>query len=172
MPRERPVTLSANDTSQTCAIVLLADGFEETDAIVVLGLLRQAGLYVKSLGLTSGLICSAHGVRILPDLTFDDLDRLAESTAISMVILPEGRNGLARLEADPRVHRLLRQVAAERGYIVTSAEGLRVPRAAAIWNNEPRETDNDHRMPVILREPGESLEGLALSLIRRLKQPP
>ena len=164
--------MSIKDTSQTCAVILLADGFEETDAIVVLGLLRQAGLCVKSLGLTSGLICSAHGVCILPDLTFDDLDRLTEATAIRMVILPEGRNGLARLEADPRVHRLLRQVAAERGYIATSTEGLRVPRAAAVWYSQSEETKNDQWMPVILREPGESLAGLALSLIRRLKQPP
>jgi len=45
-------------------------------------------------------------------------------------------------------------------------EGLRVPRAAAIWNNEPREIDSEHRMRVILREPGQSSESLALDLSR------
>jgi hypothetical protein len=168
---ERSATLLVKDTNQKCVLVVIADGFEETDAIVILSLLRQAGICVKSVGLTSGLIGSAHGVWIMPDLTLADLDRLTNATPISLVILPEGRHSLARLEADPRVHRLLRHVVAQRGQIVTSAEGLRVPRAAALWDNKPGEVGDSQRMPVLLREPGQSPEALALDLIRRLKRP-
>lgn len=107
----------------------------------------------------------------MPDLTLAGLDRLTDTTSISTVILPEGRLSLARLEADPRVHRLLRRVVAQRGHIVTSAEGLRVPRAAALWGEEPGAADDGQRMPVLLRERGQSPEALALDLIRRLKQP-
>ena len=142
------------------------------EAIAFISLLRQAGLYVKSVGLTSGLIDSAHGVRIMPDLTFTDLNGLADTTAIRVVILPGGKQSLARLEADPRVHRLLRQVVAQRGQIVTSPEGLRVPRSAVVWGSEPGEADDDERMPVLVREPGQSVEAFARDLIRRLREPP
>jgi len=164
-------TLFTRDFSHSCALVVIAEGFEETDAIVLLSLLRQAGLCVKSVGLTSGLICSAHGVWVMPDLTLSDLDSLTRTTFVRAVILPQGNQGLGRLETDPRVHRLLRQVVAQHGLIVTSAEGLRVPRAAAIWDSELWEPEGDQRMPVLLREPGQSPETLVLELIRKLKQP-
>jgi len=164
--------LFAQDARQRCALIFLADGFEEAEAIVTLSLLRQAGLCVKSVGLTTGLVSSAYGVWLMPDLTLGDLDRLTNTTSISAVILPGGRQSLARLENDPRVHRLLRQVVAQGGQIVTSREGLQVPRAAAVWVNETVEADDDQRMPVLLRDPGQSPEAFARDLIRRLKQPP
>ncbi len=170
---ERVVTLFDKATKQKrCAIIiLLADGFEETETIGFLSLLRQAGLCVKSVGLTSGLVSSAHGVWLMPDLTLTDIGRLSNTMSISMVILPEGSESLARLETDPRVHKLLRQVVAQHGQIATSREGLRIPRAAAIWINDLEATDADQRMPVILRDPSQSLEDFAQGLIRRLKSP-
>jgi hypothetical protein len=164
--------MSVQDARERCVLVILADGFKEAEAIVTLSLLRQAGLCVKSVGLTNGLISSAHGVWLMPDLALADLALLANTTSISAVILPEGRQSLARLETDPRVHRLLRQVVAQGGQIVTSREGLRIPRAAAVWVSERGEADDDQRMPVFLREPGQSPEAFARDLIRRLKQSP
>jgi hypothetical protein len=139
--------------------------------IVMLSLLRQAGLCVKSVGLTSGLIGSAHGIWLMPDLTLADLERLSNTTFISVVILPAGRQSLARLEADPRVHRLLRQVIAQRGQIVTSHEGLRVLRAAAVWASEAGEADDGQKVPVLLRKPKQPLEVFAQDLIQSLKGP-
>ncbi len=155
-----------------CALIVIADGFEETETFVFLSFLRRAGLCVKSVGLTSGLVSSAHGVRLMPDLTFSDLDSLTRTTAISAIILPEGRKSLDKLETDPRVHRLLRQVVAQSGQIVTGRDGLRVPRVAAVWAGERGESNDNHRMPVLLREPGQSLEAFAQELARRLKQSP
>lgn len=168
-PTEGLATLFIQDPKQKCALVIIADGFEETETIVFLASLRQAGLCVKSASLTSGLVGSVHGVRLMPDLTLADLDRLTDTAFISAVILSEGRQSLSRLEADPRVHRLLRRVIAQRGRIVTSREGLRVLRAAAVWVDEPGEADDGQRMPVLLREPGQSPEAFARELIRRLK---
>lgn len=149
--------------------MVIADGFEEAETIVMLSVLRQAGLCVKSVGLTNGLVSGAHGVWLMPDLALADLNRLIDTTAIKLIILPEGDQSLARLEADPRVHQLLRQVVARRGQIVTSPEGLRVPRAAAVWVNESEEDSDDQRATVLLRDPGQSPETFAQDLVRRLK---
>jgi hypothetical protein len=162
--------LSAKDASQNCALVIIADGFEEVETIVLLSALRQAGLCVKSVALTNGLVGGAHGVWLMPDLILTDLD-LMDTTSINLVILAEGGRSLSRLEADPRVHQLLRQVVARRGQIATSPEGLRVPRAAAVWVDESREADDDWRTPVLLRDPGQSPEAFARDLVRRLREP-
>jgi hypothetical protein len=155
--------------NQTCVLVIVADGFEETQTVMTLSLLRQAGLCVKSVGLTSGLIGGAHGVRLMPDLTFTELDRL--TTSIRLVFLPSGRQSLTRLEADPRVHRLLRRVVAQQGQIVTGPEGLRVSRAAALWVSASGEdVDDDQRTPVLLRDPNQPPEVFTRELIQRLKR--
>ena len=171
LPEERSNSLVSQDIRQRFIIAIVADGFEETATIVLLSSLRQAGLYVKSVGLTSGLVNSARGMRLEPDFTLTDLDCLSNTTIISVVVLPEGRQSLSRLEVDPRVHRLLRQVIAQRGQIVTSCEGLRVLRAARVGIDEPGECIDGKRMPVILREPRQPLETFVRDLIRRLKQP-
>ncbi len=137
--------------------------------IITLSLLRQAGLCVKSVGLTSGLIGSACGVRLMPDLALADLDHLSSGTYISIVILPAGKQSLVRLETDPRVHRLLRRVVAQHGQIVTGPEGLRVPRAAALWVSKPG--GDDQRLPVLLRNPNQSTQVFVQELIQRLKEP-
>ena len=108
----------------------------------------------------------------MPDMTLADLDQLASITSINMVILPEGRQSLTKLEADPRVHRLLRQIVAQRGQIGTSYDGLRVTRAAEIWNNELGDIADDPTTVVILREPEQTYATFVLDLVRRLKQPP
>jgi hypothetical protein len=168
--RERAVILLAKDANQRCALVIVADGFEEIEVMVFLSLLRQAGLCVKSVSLTSGLVGGAHGVWVMPDLTLADLDRL--TTTFNAVILPEGRHSLAKLEADPRVHRLLRQVVAQQGQIVTTQDGLRVTRAAAVWGNGQEDVNSDPTAAVIWRKPEQPPESFAWDLIRKLKQPP
>jgi putative intracellular protease/amidase len=166
------VILPAKEIRQkSCTLLILADGFEETSALGFLSALRQAGLCVKSVALTSGLVNSIHGVWVMPDLTMADLDQLIATTSISAVILPEGSQSLAKLTADPRIHRLLRQVAAQRGHIVTSHAGLQVLRVAAVWTAKTEGTFDSQRMSVILREPGQPLRAFAQDLIRRLKLP-
>ena len=71
---ERPAAVDARTPGQKCAVVIIAEGFDETATVCTLSLLREAGLSVKSVGLTSGLVGGSHGVWIMPDLTLGDLD--------------------------------------------------------------------------------------------------
>jgi putative intracellular protease/amidase len=161
--------LSVRDLNKRCALIIIADGFEEIETVTVLTLMRQAGLCIKSVGLTSGPVSGAHGVWVVPDLTLADVERLTDVTSISAVILPDGKQSLARLEADPRVHRLLRQVVAQRGQIATGRNGLKVVRAATVWDKVSAEVDNAFRVPVLVREWKQSAEKFVQELTRRLK---
>lgn len=156
------------ESTQRCVLMLIADGFEEAETIVLLSALRQAGLCVKCVGLTSGLVSSAHGVWLRPDLAFADLDPLLQTTAISLLILPRGKLCLARLEADPRVHKLLGRVIEQQGQIVTGPDGLPLARAAAVKNTEPEEPEGDWAGPLVLYNSAKSLETFVQNLIRRL----
>ncbi len=53
--------MSAKNVAQSRVLVVVVNGFEETETVAMITILRQAGLCVKSVGLTSGLVASAHG---------------------------------------------------------------------------------------------------------------
>lgn len=156
-------TLTEKDSHHKgCILVVVADGFDEKEIVTFLSLLRQEGLCVKSVGLTSGLTGGTHGVWLKPDLTFADVEDFMDATPISMVILPEGGQNLVRMENDPRVHRLLRQVVAQRGRIATGPEGLRIVRAAEAQGNGQGEV-------VLVRRPDQLPGAFTRYLIERLK---
>jgi hypothetical protein len=162
-PRRKAAVLPTKDANPKCILVIIADGFDEAETIILLSALRQAGLCVKSVGLTRGLVAGVHGIWLMPDMSFTDLEQLLQSMTISLAILPGGGQSLAKLETDPRVHKLLCQVLKEGGEIAAGPEGLHIVRPAVMGDNEL-----DVYKPALLRDPAESFEAFAQSLIRRL----
>ena len=160
----------AKDTAPKCVLLLIANGYEEIEAVTLLSTLRQAGLCVKCVGLTSGLVGGVHGVWLMPDLSFANLDRLLKSSDITLVILPDGRQSLTSLEVDPRVHRLLRRVVAQGAQIVATTEGLSLLQAADIYSKTSVEANN--LQEILVRDPAKSPQDFAQDLIRRLLQSP
>jgi 4-methyl-5(B-hydroxyethyl)-thiazole monophosphate biosynthesis enzyme len=59
--------------NSTKIAVILADGFEEIEAITLIDILRRAGANVKIVGLSEKNICGAHGIKIEADEIFDDV---------------------------------------------------------------------------------------------------
>lgn len=78
----------------------LADGFEETEAIAPVDVLRRAGAELKTVGVTGEYVTGNHGVTVKADVGIDEivLDERLEG-----VILPGGYNGTLNLEKDSRV---------------------------------------------------------------------
>lgn len=157
--------------AQGCVLVIITQGFNEVDTINLISILRQAGLCAKSVATTSGLVNGAYGIRLMPDLTFSDLDYLAKTTPVCGVILPENRQSLARLETDPRLHNFLRQVVAQGGQIVMGADGRPFLKKLSIGDFGLFGSNNDGKPSLLLREPGQPVEELARSFILMAEQP-
>ena len=75
--------------------MLLANGFEEVEALAPLDMLRRAKLNVKTVSIEdSREVCGAHGVSVIADIMPADA-----GDSIDMLIFPGGMPGSSRLDA-------------------------------------------------------------------------
>ena len=75
--------------------MLLGTGFEETEAIAPLDLLRRAGVEIQTVGLNGKVIYGSHSIGVEADIEIGQLDL----TALEMIILPGGLGGVASIRA-------------------------------------------------------------------------
>ena len=75
--------------------MLLGTGFEETEAIAPLDLLRRAGVDILTVGVTGKTVYGSHKIGIEADITIDEMDL----TNLEMIILPGGLGGVASARA-------------------------------------------------------------------------
>jgi putative intracellular protease/amidase len=95
-------------------LLLIADGFEEQPVAACLSQLRAAGVGVDLLAPAAGLVTGAHGMVVRPDRS---IESLPSGAAPDLLVVPGGAQCTARLLADPRVHRLLGEGAAQPPYV-------------------------------------------------------
>jgi len=86
------------------AVVVLADGFEEVEAVTVIDLLRRAEVRVTILGLDGVEVRGAHDLWVRADLMFRDFGEPFDA-----LVLPGGGPGTKRLAASKEVIELVRQ---------------------------------------------------------------
>ena len=75
--------------------MFLGTGFEETEAIAPLDLLRRAGLQIQTVGLNGKTVYGSHGIGVEADIEIGQLDL----SDLEMVILPGGLGGVASIKA-------------------------------------------------------------------------
>lgn len=92
--------------------MLLADGFEEVEALCPLDLLRRAGLPIQTVSVGRSLVKGAHGIAVQADLTPEAVKETPE-----MLVLPGGMPGTLNLDASPLTDCLLQAVIANGGRI-------------------------------------------------------
>ncbi len=76
--------------------VLLGEGFEETEAIVPVDLLRRAGIDVLTVGLSGKTVYGSHHIGVCADITIGEMDL----TNLDMLVLPGGLGGVASIRAN------------------------------------------------------------------------
>ncbi|MCB9899411.1 MAG: DJ-1/PfpI family protein [Planctomycetes bacterium] len=162
------------------AVVLLAPGFEEIEAVTVIDVLRRAGVETSSLATTARDVKGAHGIVLRADGLL--AERAAETWDV--VVLPGGMPGATNLRDDAVVQELLSRQERRGGLVAAicaapialARAGLLEGRAATCFPGfESQLGGADVREERVVvdgpvttsRGPGTSLE-FALSLVEQL----
>lgn len=94
-------------------LIPIAEGFEELEAVTLIDLLRRADIEVTVAGLSGEEpVRGSRGTVILADTPLDDVMDLD----FDMIVLPGGLPGADNLNADPRIHQILKRMAREGRY--------------------------------------------------------
>ena len=83
--------------------VFLAEGFEETEAITPIDMLRRCGKEVITVGIGGKVISGAHNIPITCDITENE----TVFDGLEMIILPGGMPGTKNLAANKRVSEMI-----------------------------------------------------------------
>lgn len=79
---------------QSSILIHLATGFEETEAVTIIDVLRRANLDVSIVSITDSLaVTGAHNITFIADQLYDE----ADYTTAAMIILPGGMPGTTNL---------------------------------------------------------------------------
>ncbi len=163
------------------ACVLLADGFEEIEAITVIDVLRRADVDTTIVGVDTERPCGSHGIRVEADA---ELAATAQRE-FDLVVLPGGMPGATNLRDHPDVQRLVRAQSERRADVaaicaapiaLASAGVLRGRRATSFPGFAPQLADVDYVEQRVVedghvitsRSAGTAME-FALALVARLR---
>ena len=94
--------------------VLLADGFEEIEAVTCIDILRRAELDVKIVGVGGMLVTSSHGVGISADIEINSYNDSPDA-----IVLPGGMPGVQNLFKTAKAQSLIKEVH-QKGNIVAA----------------------------------------------------
>lgn len=93
--------------------LLLADGFEEIEALTPLDMLRRVGMDVKTVSIMNTTrVVGAHGIAVEADILADEAGE-----KIDMLILPGGMPGAKHLDESPVTEQMLSRVAVVGGRV-------------------------------------------------------
>ena len=94
--------------------VMLADGFEEIEALAVVDILRRGGIDVSMVSIMGRIeVEGSHNIRVQADILFDAVD----FSKMDMVVLPGGLKGKENLEAFQPLAEVIRRFDAENKYL-------------------------------------------------------
>lgn len=83
--------------------IFLAEGFEETEAITPIDMLRRCGKDVITVGVTGKTVMGAHNIPIVCDITIEE----TTTDNLEMIILPGGMPGTNNLSACEKLKKLI-----------------------------------------------------------------
>ena len=94
-------------------IVLLAEGFEELEALSPVDILRREGIDVKTVGIAGIEVRGTHGITVRADMTADEVNE----AEVSAIIFPGGMPGSLNLDASPYADRFIAAALKNGGHI-------------------------------------------------------
>jgi 4-methyl-5(b-hydroxyethyl)-thiazole monophosphate biosynthesis len=109
-------------------LIPLAEGFEELEAVTVIDLLRRAEIEVITAGLEEGPVRASRNTVLVPDTSLEAI----LNQEFDMIVLPGGLPGAQRLDADERIHALLKRYHAEERFAAAICAAPRVLASAGL----------------------------------------
>ena len=97
------------------ALVILAPGFEEIEAVTIIDVLRRCGIKVTVAGLLPDLVKGAHDIKIVPDKAIEEV----QMRDFDAIVLPGGNPGFKNLRRDGRVLEMIKE-ASDSGKLVAA----------------------------------------------------
>ncbi len=91
------------------ALVFLASGFEEIEALTIVDILRRCHIETVLVGLKTGLVEGAHGIKVMPDKFIDEV----EMDEFGAIICPGGSPGFKNLRENARVIKIVQMAHAQ-----------------------------------------------------------
>ncbi len=114
------------------ALVLLAEGVEEMEAVIAIDVLRRAGVEVVATA-TGPVreVTASRGMRLLADVQLNETN----PAACDVLVIPGGAGGARRLAGDPRVLDLVRLFTQAGKLVAAVCAGPVVLKAAGVLNH-------------------------------------
>lgn len=100
-------------------LVLLADGFEETEVVVPFDILSRGGVKVSLVSLENPTVKGAHGLSLIADATLSEI----EASDFDGVFIPGGSVGVENLRASKLVIETLRKLFSAKKWIASICAG-------------------------------------------------
>ena len=82
--------------------ILLAEGFEELEALAPVDILRRGGVEVRTVGMTGKTVCGSHGIPVIADILPNEV-----ADDMEMLVFPGGLPGSDHLHASEESDRLI-----------------------------------------------------------------
>lgn len=114
------------------ALVPLAQGCEELEAITITDLLVRAGIDVTTAGLDDQTVTASRGTRIIPDTSIDAI----ANESYDLIVLPGGLPGANHLRDDERIQKLLKEHARNNKYIGAICAAPQALASAGLLNGK------------------------------------
>lgn len=167
------------------ALVPLAQGCEELEAITITDLLTRAGIQVTTCGLDAQPVKASRGITLVPDCPIEQV----KDKSFDLIVLPGGLPGADHLRDNETLQQMLKKQAAEGRYVGAICAAPKALAAAGLLDgktatgypgvlqqlNNPAITISDSAIEIddkvlTSRGPGTAME-FALALIEQLEGP-
>ncbi|HHU89857.1 MAG TPA: DJ-1/PfpI family protein [Clostridiaceae bacterium] len=111
--------------------VMLADGFEEIEAITVVDVLRRGEAETTMVSIKSDkFVLGAHNILIVADTTIEEIEIMPED----MIVIPGGGKGVQKLSESKTLQSLLRKHQEQKGMLAAICAGPTIPGKMGFYN--------------------------------------
>lgn len=114
------------------AVVFLAEGFEDMEAVGVIDILRRGGVDVTIAGVTNQTVTSTHNMKIVADTVIDNIN----PSDYDAMVCPGGMPGSTNLRDSSKVVSLIQECNKNGGYVCAICAGPMVLEKAGVLSGK------------------------------------